>query len=1770
MGPAAAAPSPPARAAVSSMTLDRLWIRAADQPGTPAFVFWEDGRTKETLSWSALDRAGRAIAAQLAGSGVAPGDPVVMVYAPGLDFVRALVGAMYRGAIPVPVAPPNPWRAAQELSSVRRIAEASGARVLLSHGTFLRPMRLGRLWGRLTGEATAADLTWVDTTWARGSLDPIAPSERDVALLQYTSGSTTEPRGVAITHGNLADQLEVDRRELGIDAGARLAMWVPHFHDFGLISGILSALHNGCVLHFMSPASFVARPASWLELMHEVRATHTAAPTFAYDLALRKTEPEQRARWDLSSLRVAMVAAEPVRPATMRAFFEAFAASRLDPRAMCAAYGLAEHTVGVSRGGSGSLRLDREELARGIAAPGEGAELQSCGKPSRGVQVRIVDPESRRPVEDGRIGEIWIDGPSKASGYWKDPEATRQTFEAKLATEDDQARAGRWLRTGDLGLLHQGELYVTGRRKDLIIVRGRNLYPQDLEEAARRAHPAVRPGGIAAFSVAAGETERPMIAAEIREGSDPSEVASALRREIARSFDTPCDILLLMPGSVPKTTSGKVRRSACRGDIAEGRLSSRILYRDMAQGEPKDTTDARLSDLDPAFLSLIAQTAAGFGRAAASSGARVFHRKATTLSGTITLARLEGAKGLLGSGDVHRVLVRFANGLTDDDAAPDNRGATMRVLKHGADGDLSETLWDLALTTGERFVAGAAEDFVRWTRAEEAERRAWAEREPRRSTAAWEMFRAPSSYAACTYYSKTAHALAKTDGERYARWRLRAPGADDSHGRLTPDQVLPTDRPSRLPGDSRSATFLHEELRERLAGGSISLVLEAQLAPAGDRRRLDATLPWDDLPWQPVAQIDLDGVADERAVEALQFNARHTPPGVSLILARDARDPASLEHLRSIVYEVAAARRLGRPLQGALAEIATPEGPKPRRRLRVAVVGGGASGLTAALRAHEAGHQVTVFEEQPDIAGKCASRSWDGRAYDMGGHLATAAYVRTAALVGSLGLEIEPATITRELFVEEEGRIADFQVDEELRSQFLRYSEWRSGPGRSLSEPGFADAPAGARIPLRAFLDEQGLARLGEAIGPSYTSTGYGYMSDPELPAFYFLRACEQAGLLSQIPSDLPRYWTIRGGMQRLWDAVRARLPDVRTQARVSAVERREVVRVRSSAGIEEFDRVVMAVPTPVAQEILDLTLEERDLLGQVRHLRYFTVVTRARGLPTRAFYVLRPYTDDPAQIGAPVAFHHRYEGDKIVLFYSYASPDQSAEAIAQRVRQEAARLGGVVDEVLEVKEWPYFPHVSSQSAQGGFYERFRAIQGKHATLWVGSLFNFELIEPNIAWSERIVREHLTEAREESAARGAPREAAPGDIPLLDWMIAQVGSALGREASGGEDLLASGLDSVALMSLVAALSDRTGAAVSPGLLQRLRTIEAVAAHLSAGSPAPETEGGSVDIEPAQPPSPPDLDRVRSAWRSELCGESWPGEDLFLPLIRAYVAGIGWHPEAEQAFRSGPCLYLANHQTGLETPLFTAVMGAYGGRPIVALAKREHARSWLGSMLDELFSWPGVRAHSRLVYFDRAEVSAWEAAFGELTEHLVAGRSAIVHVEGTRALQPGQPVRVVNPAVVDLAVRAGVPVVPVRVSGGLPLQGARERLEFPAGAQTFSLGRPLRPEQLAALGHQARVDLVRRAIDGAGPPLREDAPGPRDEALRTEADAWAERRGVDPSDAALWCALGRADPPSQATQALRAIAAGEDPPPLRGEERRWVRQMAWRMLRAELP
>ncbi|MEE1942545.1 aminotransferase class I/II-fold pyridoxal phosphate-dependent enzyme [Streptomyces sp. TRM 70361] len=558
------------------------------------FLTGHDG-AEESWTYRELDLRARTVAVLLQREHLA-GRPVLLLHPPGLDYVAAFLGCLYAGAVAVPAYPPDTARFDRTVPRLAAIARDSGATHALTTEKVARSVAgrraeaealgLGGLRWTVTDRVPAADRdpdAWRDPGTTGGCL----------AFLQYTSGSTATPKGVMVGHANLLHNLRSIHLRLAHDRDSAMVSWLPPYHDMGLIGGILTPLYGGFPAHLMSPLTFLAQPLRWLETLSRTGASTSVAPNFGFEHCVRRITPEQRGALDLSAWRLALNGAEPVRADTLERFAEYFAPCGFDRRALLPCYGLAEATLMVTGTdaheppaagtfASGALEAGTAEPAE----PGAGrtTRVVDCGTAVDGVETAIVDPATRRRVAgEGRIGEIWVAGPSVARGYWRRPDATEETFGARLRNDDGGSGADgggdgpgtTWLRTGDLGFLREDRLHVVGRTKDVVIVQGRNHYPHDIELTAERAHRVVRPGAGAAFGVQVEGAEELVVVHEIEgrrldDRIPVGDLLARLRTAITEEHEvTPHAVVLVRRSGVPRTTSGKIRRRACRQDFLD-------------------------------------------------------------------------------------------------------------------------------------------------------------------------------------------------------------------------------------------------------------------------------------------------------------------------------------------------------------------------------------------------------------------------------------------------------------------------------------------------------------------------------------------------------------------------------------------------------------------------------------------------------------------------------------------------------------------------------------------------------------------------------------------------------------------------------------------------------------------------------------------------------------------------------------------------------------------------------------------------------------------------------------------------------------------------------------------------------------------------------------------------------------------------------------------------------------------------------------------------
>ncbi|HEV3309018.1 MAG TPA: thioester reductase domain-containing protein [Chloroflexota bacterium] len=579
---------------------------ASREPGRRLYTFLDGlGAEIDSCDYAGFSERTRYLAEHLVTeSGVRRGDRVLLVYPPGLEAINAFFACARLGAIPVPVHPPSRRDYKTGLAKMVVVARDCGANTVLTHHSVQRDWHSEN---GSTGEHNANGvtesvgepngLTWIPTDGLHGrASDQFRDNPGEILFLQYTSGSTSAPRGVMVSHENV---IHNGRATLDhVPTGGTGVSWLPQYHDMGLIGYYLYPVIAGGATYGFSPMDFLRRPALWLQTIARVRATYASSPNFGFEYCLRedKVSEEELTDVDLSSLESLMNAAEPVRAETYERFFQRFGPYGLRRRAHVVAYGLAENTLAVSHHGRRSVAVDRRLLSEGVLRiettgheNGNHLRVASCGKPLDGIDVRIVDPASSAELAPGEIGEIWVAGSSTCDGYWDRPALTREIFKNRIANRPRDGRV--YLRTGDLGFTDRGELFVCGRIKDLIIVRGVNYHPQDVERVVESASPLIRNAGVAAFNDSE-EQESIVVVVEVqnpRELPDPADIAQALR---THHFAGPYTIVLARSKTIARTTSGKLARTFTREQWLNGSLEDLVTYRSWGHGAVEDRSSS--------------------------------------------------------------------------------------------------------------------------------------------------------------------------------------------------------------------------------------------------------------------------------------------------------------------------------------------------------------------------------------------------------------------------------------------------------------------------------------------------------------------------------------------------------------------------------------------------------------------------------------------------------------------------------------------------------------------------------------------------------------------------------------------------------------------------------------------------------------------------------------------------------------------------------------------------------------------------------------------------------------------------------------------------------------------------------------------------------------------------------------------------------------------------------------------------------------------------
>ncbi len=588
---------------------DVLLHRATIQPDRIAYTFLADGETESgSITYQQLDLQAKAIAAQLQAK-VKQGDRALLVYpyTAGLEFIAAFMGCLYAGVIAVT---DYPRQHIKSLSQYQERIVNSSASIVLTTQDFADRVK-DQLLGNPGMALKLKALPWIasdrlDLTTATAWEKPQIDSDT-LAFLQYTSGSTGNPKGVMVTHGNVLHNSEVIYQSFQHHADTRILMWLPMFHDMGLIGGVMQPLYTGLPAVLMSPVALAQKPFMWLQAISKYKITTSGGPNFAYDLLCHKVTPEQRGTIDLSSWEVAFTGAEPVRAETLAQFVELYKPCGFKQEAFYPCFGMAEATLFVSGGDAQKppvvANLDKKALAEDRIVPVDANNpnakaVVGCGRGWLGDRLIIVDPQSLTQCQGDRVGEIWVSGKGVGQGYWQQTEQTERTFNAYLADTGE----GPFLRTGDLGFIQDEELFITGRIKDMMILWGRNHYPQHIEETVENCHPALRPNHGAAFAIEINGEDQLVVAHEVNRTDlrqlNVPEVVGAIRQAVGeQNLANVYAVALLKTGSIPKTSSGKIQRSACQNKYLDGSLNI------VAQWQQEEVEQTDVTDLAGQFFS---------------------------------------------------------------------------------------------------------------------------------------------------------------------------------------------------------------------------------------------------------------------------------------------------------------------------------------------------------------------------------------------------------------------------------------------------------------------------------------------------------------------------------------------------------------------------------------------------------------------------------------------------------------------------------------------------------------------------------------------------------------------------------------------------------------------------------------------------------------------------------------------------------------------------------------------------------------------------------------------------------------------------------------------------------------------------------------------------------------------------------------------------------------------------------------------------------------
>jgi len=865
--------------------------------------------------------------------------------------------------------------------------------------------------------------------------------------------------------------------------------------------------------------------------------------------------------------------------------------------------------------------------------------------------------------------------------------------------------------------------------------------------------------------------------------------------------------------------------------------------------------DAVYRGLDPEFRRELGRFAGELYRRVAALGRPPTRSPGLVLRGELALGPADGvpAHPLLVAGRRYAAVLRHVGELAfEDEAIADCRCAHLRLLDDPE--DLSRGLLNFNMFSAPAYRAPHARAVMAWSLGDRARREAIAAELPGYLERMRGWIRDPDSYAELHYHALLTFTLSDAaGGAHWARWRLIPGERGPDRGFVDPARVsAAAEFLPRREGDPRPRTHLRDELRRRLAAGPLTYVLQLQTRPRGgdDDPALDPSVTWpeDQLPWRDVGELRLTHELDDAAARALDIRPEDMPASLALPRATAVDGLASVGQFSAIANDIIARLQAGQPphpeLQAMVDELAAGQRVAAGTGRRVGVIGAGAAGLVVARELQRRGIAVTVIERADQVGGKGATFTVDGREYDLGTHLCTSQYHHLRRLAEEVGC---PTELTDQLVSFDAETRKTYVIGEtflgDLRS-YARLLELRREAFPGLGDPGLAPAAAALAEPAGAWLDRHGLRALVHtmSLDIGYTSSGYGYLDEPELPALYLLRMIELGGFLDTAQQrHYQGEWTIAGGFMNLWRRVAAQLHDLRLGVHIHAVDRlADRVVVRTDAGDLDFDAIVLACPLEQSLHFLDADDEERDLFARLRYNAYYTHVVSLQGLPRKGFYMVAQHSLGGERRGRVTAFHHRHEATDVYTVYAYGLPGQTVGQAQRILREDIAAMGGEVDAIHTSKRWDFFPHVRAADLRAGFYERLEARQGKHRTYYAGSALSYELVECVVAHARDLVQRHFA-ADGEPAATAAP---APGDAPsgptrgyleIRAWMIDHLAAEL-RVPAARLDAHAAmesyAVDSVAATSLIGEFSEWLGFRVTPALFVEHPTIDAMARFLA--------------------------------------------------------------------------------------------------------------------------------------------------------------------------------------------------------------------------------------------------------------------------------------------------------------------------------------------------